>query len=107
MMPLLAAGVVTIGGSVALSLIAKATVVTAFAMVAGRLARRRRAAVSHLIFAVAFAVLALLLNRVNKYALPLAAARLRHPMPGHVAVIVFEPGVSILAHGPDPDQMKA
>jgi bla regulator protein BlaR1 len=60
MMPLLAAGVVTIGGSVALSLIAKATVVTAFAMVAGRLARRRRAAVSHLIFAVAFAVLALL-----------------------------------------------
>jgi uncharacterized protein (TIGR03435 family) len=60
MMRLLAAGVVTVGESVALSLIAKATVVTAFAMVAGWLARHQRAAVRHLIFVGAFAVLALL-----------------------------------------------
>jgi bla regulator protein blaR1 len=46
--------------SVALSLILKATVVTAFAIAAGWLARRRRAAVRHLIFVAAFAVLALL-----------------------------------------------
>jgi uncharacterized protein (TIGR03435 family) len=46
--------------SVVLSLIVKATVVTAFAIVAGWLARRRRAAVRHLIFGGAFAVLALL-----------------------------------------------
>src|SRR4030095_3317226 len=46
--------------SVALSLIAKATVVSAFALIAGWLARRRRAAVRHLIFLAAFAVLALL-----------------------------------------------
>ena len=38
----------------------KATAVTAFAIVAGWLARRRRAAVRHLIFVAAFAVLALL-----------------------------------------------
>ena len=57
---LLAAGVVTVGGSAVLSLVAKATVVTAFAVVAGWLARRRRAAVRHLIFVAAFAVLALL-----------------------------------------------
>jgi bla regulator protein blaR1 len=43
-----------------LSLIAKATVVTALALGAGWLARRRRAAVRHLIFVAAFAVLALL-----------------------------------------------
>jgi bla regulator protein blaR1 len=60
MMRLLAAIVVTAGGSVALSLIAKATAVTACALVAGWLARRRRAAVRHLIFAAAFAALALL-----------------------------------------------
>ena len=60
MMRLLAAGVVTVGGSVALSLIVKATVVIAVAMAAGWLTRRRRAAVRHLIFAGAFAVLALL-----------------------------------------------
>src|SRR5580765_2870250 len=46
--------------SAALLLIAKATFVIAFAMFAGWLARRRRAAVRHLIFAAAFAVLALL-----------------------------------------------
>jgi hypothetical protein len=46
--------------SAALSLIVKATVVTAFAIVAGWLARRRRAAVRHLIFVAAFAVLALI-----------------------------------------------
>jgi uncharacterized protein (TIGR03435 family) len=44
----------------ALSLIVKATVVTALALGAGWLARRRRAAVRHLIFVAAFAVLALL-----------------------------------------------
>jgi bla regulator protein blaR1 len=60
MMRVLAAGVVAVGGSVALSLIAKTTVVTAFAIVAGWLARRRRAAVRHLILVGAFAVLALL-----------------------------------------------
>jgi len=60
MMRLLAAGVVTLGGSVALSLIAKATLVTALALGAGWLARHRRAAVRHLIFAAALAVLALL-----------------------------------------------
>jgi bla regulator protein blaR1 len=60
MMRLLAAGMVTVGGSVALSLIAKATVVTALALVAEWLARRRRAAVRHLIMVAAFAVLALL-----------------------------------------------
>jgi bla regulator protein BlaR1 len=60
MMRLLATGVVTVGESVALSLIAKATVITAFAMVAGWLARHRRAAVRHLIFVAAFAALALL-----------------------------------------------
>jgi uncharacterized protein (TIGR03435 family) len=58
MMRLLAASVVTVSGSAALSLMAKATVVTAFAMVAGWLARR--AAIRHLIFAAAFVVLALL-----------------------------------------------
>jgi bla regulator protein BlaR1 len=46
--------------SAALSLILKATVVAAFAIVAGWLARRRRAAVRHLILVAAFAVLALL-----------------------------------------------
>jgi hypothetical protein len=46
--------------SAALSLIAKATLVTACALVAGWLARRRRAAVRHLIFAGAFMVIALL-----------------------------------------------
>jgi bla regulator protein BlaR1 len=46
--------------SAALLLIAKATFVIAFAMFAGWLARRRRAAVRHLIFAAAFAALALL-----------------------------------------------
>lgn len=60
MMRLLAAGTVTVGASVALSLIAKATAVTALAIVAGWLARRQRAAVRHLIFVGAFAVLALL-----------------------------------------------
>jgi beta-lactamase regulating signal transducer with metallopeptidase domain len=60
MMRLLWAGVVTVGGSVGLSLIAKATAVTAFAIVAGWLARRKRAAVRHLMFVGAFAVLALL-----------------------------------------------
>jgi uncharacterized protein (TIGR03435 family) len=60
MMRLLAASVVTVGGSVALSLIAKITAVTAFATVAGWLARRQRAAFRHLIFVAAFAVLALL-----------------------------------------------
>src|SRR3979411_1376779 len=59
MMHLLAVGVITVGESVALSLIAKVTIVTAFAMVAGWLARHRRAAVRHLIFAGAFAVIAL------------------------------------------------
>jgi uncharacterized protein (TIGR03435 family) len=60
MMRLLAAGVVTVGGSVTLLLIAKATVVIAFALVVGWLARRRRAAVGHLIIMAAFVVLALL-----------------------------------------------
>jgi uncharacterized protein (TIGR03435 family) len=60
MMRLLAAGMVTFGESVALSLIAKATVVLACAMAAGWLARHRRAAVRHLIFAGAFAALAVL-----------------------------------------------
>ena len=60
MMRLLASGMVTVGESVALLLIAKASVVTAFAMVAGWLTRHRRAAVRHLIFVGAFAVLALL-----------------------------------------------
>src|SRR5580765_5578334 len=46
--------------SAALLLIAKATFVIAFAMFAEWLARRRRAAVRHLLFAAAFAVLALL-----------------------------------------------
>jgi uncharacterized protein (TIGR03435 family) len=44
----------------AVSLIAKVTVITALALGAGWLARRRRAAVRHLIFVSAFAVLALL-----------------------------------------------
>src|SRR5215471_8601854 len=60
MMRLLAAGVVTVGGSAALSLIAKATIITAFAVLAGWLTRRQRAAVRHLIFLAAFAGLALL-----------------------------------------------
>ena len=60
MMPLFTAGMVTVGGSVVLSLIAKATAITAFAIVAARLARRQRAAVRHLIFVAAFTVLALL-----------------------------------------------
>jgi bla regulator protein BlaR1 len=46
--------------SAALLLIAKATLVIACALVVGWLARRRRAAVRHLIFASAFAALALL-----------------------------------------------
>ena len=46
--------------SAALLLIAKATVVMALAMLAGRLASRGRAAVSHLIVVAAFAALALL-----------------------------------------------
>src|SRR5215510_2109856 len=60
MMRLLAAGVVTVSGSVALSLITKATIITAFAVLAGWLTRRQRAAVRHLIFVAAFAGLALL-----------------------------------------------
>src|SRR5215471_13694169 len=60
MMRLLGAGVITVGESVALSLIAKATVITAFAVLAGWLTRRRRASVRHLIFVAAFAGLALL-----------------------------------------------
>jgi uncharacterized protein (TIGR03435 family) len=60
MMSGLTASVVTASGFVVLSLIAKATVVTAFAIVAGWLTRGQRAAVRHLIFAGAFAVLALL-----------------------------------------------
>jgi hypothetical protein len=52
--------VVIVGESVGLSLIAKATVVTALAIAGGWLARHRRAAVRHLIFAAAFAALALL-----------------------------------------------
>jgi uncharacterized protein (TIGR03435 family) len=60
MMRLFTAGVVTVGGSVALSMMAKATVATAIAIVAGWLARRQRAAIRHLIFVAAFAVLALL-----------------------------------------------
>jgi len=60
MMRLLAASVITVGTSAVLSLIVKATVVTSVALVAGWLAQRRRAAVRHLIFVAAFAVLALL-----------------------------------------------
>jgi bla regulator protein blaR1 len=60
MMRLLAAGVITVGGAAALSLIAKATIITAFAVLAGWLTRHRRAAVRHLIFVAAFAGLALL-----------------------------------------------
>ena len=60
MMRLFAALVVTVGDSVAVSLIAKATVATAFAMMGAWLARRRRAAVRHLILVAAFAALALL-----------------------------------------------
>jgi uncharacterized protein (TIGR03435 family) len=60
MMRLLTASAITVGGSMALALMAKATIVTACAMVAGWLARRRRAAIRHLIFVAAFAVLALL-----------------------------------------------
>jgi uncharacterized protein (TIGR03435 family) len=60
MMRQLAAGVISVGGSVALSLIAKATIVTAFAVLAGWLTRRQRAAVRHLIFVAAFSALALL-----------------------------------------------
>ena len=60
MIRLLAAGMVTVGGSVALSVIAKGTAVAAFAIVAGWLARRQRAAVRHLIFVATFAVLAVL-----------------------------------------------
>src|SRR4249920_599258 len=41
-------------------LVAKATVVTGFALAAGWLARRQRAAVRHLIFVAAFVVLGLL-----------------------------------------------
>ena len=60
MMHLLATGAVTVGESVAMSLIAKVTIVSAFAMAAAWLARHRRAAVRHLIFAGAFAVIAML-----------------------------------------------
>jgi len=60
MMHLLAAGMATVGEFVALSLIAKVTVVTGFAVVAARLVRHQRAAVRHLILAAAFAVIALL-----------------------------------------------
>ena len=60
MSDLLAAGALMVGGATALSLIAKATVVTGFAIVAGWLTRRVRAAVRHLIFVAAFMTLALL-----------------------------------------------
>jgi uncharacterized protein (TIGR03435 family) len=60
MRDLLASGAIVVGGSVALSLIAKATVVTSCAIAASWLARRRRAAVRHLIFVAAFVTLALL-----------------------------------------------
>lgn len=60
MMSLLAAGVVIVGGSVALSLAAKATVVIMLAMGAAWMARRRRAAVRHVFFVAAFAALAVL-----------------------------------------------
>ena len=56
----LAAALATVGEPVASSLIVKATVVTAAAMGAGWLTRRRPAAVRHLIFVATFAVLALL-----------------------------------------------
>jgi len=60
MRDLLASGAIVVGGSAALSLIAKATVVTVCAMAASWLGRRRRAAVRHLIFVAAFVTLALL-----------------------------------------------
>src|SRR5689334_16138510 len=60
MMRLLTTSMMTLTESVALLLVAKSTVVLAGAMVAGWLTRRRPAAVRHLIFAAAFAVLALL-----------------------------------------------
>ena len=85
-MRLLAAGVITVGESVALSLIAKATIVTAFAVLAGWLTRRQRAAVRHLIFVAAFSALALLPVAITVIpALPVPVRILAMPAIGHPA----------------------
>src|SRR5262245_50182530 len=60
MMHILAAGLVAIGASLVLTLIAKATFIILGALLVTRLLRRKRAAVRHLVLVAAFAVLALL-----------------------------------------------
>lgn len=57
MIPLLSQAAIVIGGSLALSLIVKATIVSASALIAARMATRAPASVRHLLLASGFAVL--------------------------------------------------
>src|SRR5580700_3199054 len=57
MMPLVNGALLAVSGSLAASIIAKATVTTALALTAAWLARRSRAAVRHALLAAAFGVL--------------------------------------------------
>jgi uncharacterized protein (TIGR03435 family) len=81
-----------LGGSMALSIVLKATIILAIALVAARLARRRRAAVRHLMIAAAFALLPLL---------PVAAL-IGPTVTLEVAVESTEPASPPAAIGPAP-----
>lgn len=99
MRPLLAEAVLTVGGSFAASILAKASLAMALALIGVRLERRTRAAVRHVLLAAAFMVLLVLpiasmvapsiqfeLTRIdaNIAGYPPAVARIEGPFPSQV-----------------------
>lgn len=75
MSPILGEATVAIGGSLALSIIVKATMVSGTALIAARLARHSRASLRHVLFATAFVVLLVLpVVAVSVPARPVAVA---------------------------------
>jgi len=99
MIPLLGEAAIAIGGSLALSLIVKATIVSTGALTAVRMARRAPASVRHLLLASGFAVLlalpaATLTVPALELGVPITQAVLAVPNPTPGTVNVTLPAVS-------------
>ena len=99
MIPFLGEAAIAIGGSLALSLIVKATIVSAGALTAGQMARRAPASVRHLLLASGFAVLlalpvATLIVPALELSVPIASPVQAVPNATLVPVDVTSPAVS-------------
>jgi hypothetical protein len=92
MMPAINGVMLAVSSSLAVSIVAKATVTTAMSLVGVRLARRSRAAVRHALLAAAFGVL---------LALPLASIVVP-PVRIAVPVVAQERSVLVFAGDPAP-----